>query len=157
MEPSYPLQLRASSRLQLEYRDGILCIIGIPIARQVSERMSVAELKREFAPVSGTTLRVVNQNGVEQTDTEAAVTGTVVRLENSEGTVIGRATVLITGDVLGSGLINIAQLVRLAQDLNKDRVLLGVFELAGDITRTGEINIVDLVKEAQLLHPELDS
>lgn len=53
-------------------------------------------------------------------------------------------SVVIKGDVMGTGLLNISQLVRMAEDLTDRRKLTGLYELAGDINGNGEVDIVDL-------------
>lgn len=52
---------------------------------------------------------------------------------------------VITGDVLGTGSLNIAQLVRMAQAVNGSAPLEGVYAQAGDLNGDGSISIADLV------------
>lgn len=60
-------------------------------------------------------------------------------------------SLIIKGDVLGTGLLNIAQLTRLAQDLNGSKPLAGVYAEAGDLNGNGRIDIGDLPILAQWL------
>lgn len=58
---------------------------------------------------------------------------------------------VVKGDVLGTGILSIAQLVRLAKALNGSWPLYGPYFLAGDLNSSGRIDIADLVAEAELL------
>ena len=58
---------------------------------------------------------------------------------------------VVKGDVLGTGILSVAQLVRLAQALNGSAPLYGAYLLAGDLNGNGYIDIADLTAEAQLL------
>lgn len=80
-----------------------------------------------------------------------AATG-LAALWTSEGKTASAALV-VGGDVLGSGVLNIAQLVRMAQALNGTRPLSGVFLAAADFNGGG-LEITDLVHEAELLTQE---
>lgn len=52
--------------------------------------------------------------------------------------------IVVHGDVLGNGMLNIAQVVRLAQAINGSKPLTGLYLLAGDINRNGTVDISDL-------------
>lgn len=52
--------------------------------------------------------------------------------------------VIDRGDVMGTGKLNITQLVRMAEHLTDRKLLTGVYEQAGDINGNGEVDIVDL-------------
>lgn len=54
--------------------------------------------------------------------------------------------VIILGDVLGTGQLNIAQVTRLANALTGARPLSGPYALAADVDGGGALNIVDLVR-----------
>lgn len=53
--------------------------------------------------------------------------------------------VIIRGDVIGNGMLTIAQITRLAGAITGAQPLSGPYYLAGDVDGNGEINIVDLV------------
>lgn len=60
-------------------------------------------------------------------------------------------TVVVRGDVLGNGRLNIGQLTAMAQVLTGQRTLTGPYALAGDLNGSGAIDIGDLTSEARLL------
>ena len=60
------------------------------------------------------------------------------------------AVLVASGDVLGTGELNIAQLVRMAQALNGSQPLTGAYLAAADFDGSG-LQITDLVTEARLL------
>ena len=60
-------------------------------------------------------------------------------------------TVVVRGDVLGSGRLNIAQLTTMARALTGQSALTGVYSLAGDFNGNDSIDIADLTAEAKLL------
>lgn len=125
---------------------------GIKIVPKASQLMSAAELKAEFVPPARGSIRVANMNGETDKESDPVGSGVAVQLLTADGQLAEEATVLVMGDVLGTGLINIAQLVRMAKDLNGSQVLLGVFRMAGDWNGSGAVDIADLVREAQVLN-----
>lgn len=60
-------------------------------------------------------------------------------------------TVVVRGDVLGTGELNIAQLTALARDLTGQGKLDGPYALAADLNGSGSPDIADLTLEARLL------
>ena len=58
---------------------------------------------------------------------------------------------IIQGDVLGTGQLNIAQLTRLAQAINGSNPLSGPYEQAADLNGSGAVDIGDLTLLAQWL------
>lgn len=54
--------------------------------------------------------------------------------------------VIILGDVLGTGRLNISQLTRFAAALNGSRPLVGLYAQAADLNGSGRVDIGDLVK-----------
>ena len=63
---------------------------------------------------------------------------------------VREAAIVVTGDVLGTGVLNIAQLTRMAKALNGSDPLTGVYEKAGCFNGSS-IMIADLVAMARLL------
>ena len=61
-------------------------------------------------------------------------------------------TVIVQGDVTGSGRLSIVQLTTLAKALNGQNPLDGAYFRAGDFNGDGTINVSDLVSEARLLN-----
>lgn len=91
--------------------------------------------------------------------------GASVTLSSPDDAVIGTGTqadaayegeatcvqALVKGDVLGTGVMNIAQLTRMAASLNGEDPLEGLFLLASDWNDSGAVDIGDLIVEAELL------
>lgn len=65
--------------------------------------------------------------------------------------VLDSAAFVLTGDAIGSGRMNIAQLVRIAQCLNGTAQLSGPYLAAVEFDHNGRADISDLVAEAGLL------
>lgn len=80
-------------------------------------------------------------------------TGAVVIREKKEGESeeIGTATLILAGDVTGSGELNIVQLTVMASALTGTRPLEGICLEAADLNGSGELDISDLVLEARWL------
>lgn len=55
------------------------------------------------------------------------------------------------GDVLGTGTLTVAQMVRMAASITNRRPLTGVYALAGDISGDGVVDVLDLVYLAKWL------
>ena len=106
---------------------------------------------------AGYSLRVVGSDDQVLASDAIVYTGCVLQLINdADGSVADRATIIVAGDVLGTGIIAINQVVRMAQDLNGTRALEGIFQQAGDFNGSGSIDIADLVREAQILAEPVD-
>lgn len=78
-------------------------------------------------------------------------TGTVLELSSRAGEVVDTAVVLMPGDVLGTGLIEISQLTRLAQAASGDDPLQDVYAMAGDVDQSGTIDEGDVMMLASVL------
>lgn len=81
--------------------------------------------------------------------TDIVGTGMSARWKTSSGEQ-SAAQFVVMGDVLGSGQLNIAQLVRIARAVAGDAALEGPYLAAGDWDGNGRIDIADLTREAQL-------
>lgn len=98
-------------------------------------------------------LRIVDADGEELADDAVVGTGCDLQLiKSGTGEAVDSAAVVIAGDVLGTGVVDIQQVVRMDQDLNGLRPLEGIFVIAGDFNGSGGIDIADLVLEAQILN-----
>ena len=129
-------------------------VVGLPISTR-DDLHSVGMLGTYLTVPSGCTMEVFTAQDVRITDSfeTPLSTGQIIRVFDRDGAVIARATVIVKGDVLGRGEINIAQLVRLAQACTGARPLTGVYEAAGDFTTpsNNRIDIADVVREADLI------
>lgn len=63
-----------------------------------------------------------------------------------------QATILVKGDVLGTGLLDIAQITRAAQALTGSDPLEGIYLAAADFNNNGAVDVGDLAGMARLLN-----
>ena len=78
-------------------------------------------------------------------DSTIAATGMVVHSPGMEPTIV------VQGDVLGTGQLGISQLVRLALGLIGTKPLTGAYLSAGDLNENGKLDLTDLTLMASLL------
>ena len=129
---------------------GITILTGIPISSGADVHTEAA-LRASLHVPDGVTLSVLQADGASLPEDAPLATGCVLRSQNTAGDVF-EATIVVSGDVIGSGRMSIAQVVRIAQSLNGSRPLTGVYAIAGDFNGSGEIDITDVVREARLLY-----
>lgn len=138
----------AVSGLEITSSDSGMVITGLKATKGGS---SVADLKSRLHTLEGLTLDVVSANGEPVSDEQTAGTGQVIRALNAHGNQAAAATLVIRGDVMGSGRLGIAQLTRLAAACTGQRPLVGVYQAAGDLNGNGHIDVGDLTQMAALL------
>lgn len=128
------------------------CLLGLPISTRQKNYPAVSI--GSYVEVSaGNSLLVCTVNGkpIEPDDrTVPFSTGQSLRVLHS-GQIIMQTTVVVAGDVLGTGQLSIAQLVRIAQACTGSRPLSGAYLYAGDLSGSGRIDIGDVVREAQMI------
>lgn len=100
---------------------------------------------------AGTRLAVANADGSTASGSEPLATGMVLQLMSKDDKVLEEATVVVKGDVCGSGRMNIAQLTVLAAAVTGTRPLTGPYLLAADWNGSGRVDLTDLVREARML------
>lgn len=111
---------------------------------------TLSDLLAAISVPEASTVTARNTSGAVLWDTDPVGTGCTVTV--SDGTNASQYTVLIMGDVAGTGQLDMAQIVRLAQDLTDVRPLEGVYKMAAKVSRSdGAPNIADLVILAQML------
>lgn len=138
--------LAAAPGAPFQIEDGILA--GIPIGWE-GNYFSLGELAADLLIAPGASARIlVPPSGVPQASAPTT-TGTYVHVTGVDGGQTG-ATVIIMGDVCETGIMSIAQVVRLAQLLTAG-VETGPAFLAGDWNGNGRLDISDLSAEADLL------
>lgn len=82
---------------------------------------------------------------------EKVSTGQAVALFSKDAEPESFSEIIVSGDVLGTGEFNIAQLTRLAQAVNGSKPLTGVYLAAGKVAGGEELSISDLVAAARML------
>lgn len=96
-------------------------------------------------------LRPYDADGTPAGDSRPAATGMEIAALAGDGETLASLRLVVLGDVTGSGILDITQLVRLAQALTGARPLTGVYALAADLNASGRLDIADLVRAAALL------
>ena len=126
-------------------------LTGIPISADGATN-TAADVLESVAVPEGMELTLSNAEGEELNATAPVGTGCVLSVVDAQGNTVSTVTVVVKGDVLGTGLLDIGQLTRLAQDLNGTEPLTGVYRDAAQLSgNSGSINIVDLVILATML------
>lgn len=127
-------------------------LTGLPIS-SAGDTHSVAMIEEYISTPGGTTVEILSAQGVAITDSFSTPmsTGQIIRVLNRDGQVLSEMPIVVMGDVLGRGELNIAQLVRLAHACIGERPLTGLYEAAGDFQGNGRIDIADVVREAQMI------
>lgn len=93
----------------------------------------------------------VQRGGIMLSSREIVGTGDTVRFDRGE-VEVSQATVIVTGDVIGSGIMSLAQLVRLAGAVSgAGAPLEGPYLEAADFDGSGKLGLSDLVRESELL------
>ena len=92
--------------------------------------------------LSGHTVTIRDANGRSISGNTIVGTGAQITISNDEST--NTYTVVIRGDITGTGVINSADLAALRQHLLGTRTLTGVSSTAADVNRDGRINSADL-------------
>ncbi len=100
---------------------------------------------KEKITVSGYTVKYVDSNGTEKTDTDVMKTGDRVELYYADA--LERAmSIVITGDSNGDGNLNSLDLIKTQRHiLEIQKLESAVFEDAADYNKDGKINSLDLI------------
>lgn len=141
--------LREDSGYEIQQTAAGPVLKGIRIGRPDSFT-SVAHVVASFDAPEETSVLVCDARGEACELTAPVATGDVIQLYDSEGRETN-VTVVISGDVIGSGLLNIPQLTRLAAAITGADPLVGPYLMAGAMTGGSQITIADLVRLAGML------
>lgn len=146
----YTVSVHENSPLTLMEKGGEIFALGFTAAAG-GAAVSDQELIGQFdmpADIAVSVSHVSRANGGDAAP--LAATGDKVLFEQN-GAVVGKVTFVLEGDVLGSGVMSLSQIVRLASALTGKAPLEGAYLEAGDFTKTGDIRLSDVVAEAKLL------
>lgn len=105
----------------------------------------------EGITAQGGSLEVLSAGGERVAPEDGVGTGCIVQGAGPEGEFLGRAHVIVRGDLLGTGVMNVGQLVAVAQALTGLRALTPLELAAIDLNDSGGVDIADLAREAQML------
>ncbi|MBD5560468.1 MAG: hypothetical protein HDQ87_08975 [Clostridia bacterium] len=154
-------QLTASSdySVSLETVSGtgkVLTGLALMITQDGHTVRQVLPMAEAVPDASGTVKNIVDASGTVLQEEDIVGTGCIMQLVAAENAteIYDTAVIAVLGDVLGSGRMNIAQIVAMAGSIMGTRHLSGVYELAGDFNSNGKIDIADLVKAALILRSE---
>lgn len=125
-------------------------VTGPEVTRTGYDESSYLHIFNQTLP-TGYTYIIEDTEGYVLNTGDVVGTGMTLKLMNqATGATVEQATIIIPGDVRGTGVLNITQLVAMADDITGNRDLTGPYALAGDLNHTGRIDIGDLVLEARL-------
>lgn len=125
-------------------------VTGVPISTN-RNLYEVAAFPSYVTVPQGCTVEIVTPELQPVPQSDPISTGQIVRVLDRDGVILSRATIIVSGDVLGTGELNIAQLVRLAQACTGERPLSGAYLAAGDFQHNNRIDISDVVREANMI------
>lgn len=112
---------------------------------------SVQDFLTGVHPPAGGRVEVVSPQEKVLSGSALITTGCEVRVYDSAGALADQAVVGLRGDVCGSGVLDVAQLVQTARYLNGSRTPTELQEFCADVSRNGRVDITDLISMASAL------
>lgn len=120
-----------------------------------SSALTASMLICQFELADGVSVRVLHDGYAVEA---SAIVGTAdVLVFRREAGDIFSARCVIQGDVLGTGIMSLSQLVRMAGAYRGTQSLRGAFLVAADFTGSGGVNLSDLVGESRLYKRSLSA
>lgn len=113
--------------------------------------MTVAQLYSQIQVPDGARFEIKNRDGSLAPVGVPAATGQVVHVYPKDGGEPTAFTILVMGDVIGSGRMQLTQLVRMARAYTGERPLAGIYKQAALHTGQEDIMLTDLVTEAKCI------
>lgn len=156
-EAQYPIESAPDAAFKVDIvpnPDGTGQILtGIPMGLASSNITHVGDFLRQIVVPAGTRAVVRSSSGELMADNERMATGCSVEVVDAAGATTFSVTAVIRGDVLGSGVLDMAQLIRLARANNDSRPLSGPYlDAAYLLTDSDSINVASLIALARMLH-----
>lgn len=139
------VMLQGDSALRLETDSGQWQLRG-PVAGSADNATKRSELLGGLILPDGIRATV---ESIRETD-DIVATGDRIQFTRG-GEILSEVIIIVDGDVLGSGVMSLSQLVRMTSALSGDAVLAGPFLKAGDFTHSGSIDLSDIVRESAML------
>lgn len=151
-DPTLPddIYVRADSALKLVSSGDSIFGVGYTAASTRPEALHAEFLEAQFVHPQEVSIAITSPDGTLLGPEDVCGTGTIVSFSEDDEP-LATVTLVVAGDVTGSGVVSLTQLVRMAQAMNGSTVLTGPYLAAGDFTDTGSITLTDLVRESQLL------
>lgn len=142
------LKLVDGSPLQINCRATTNTITGYTATR-VDIGTSCAAFKAQFVLPSDVSMQVRSNMGGILEDEECICTG-LLAVFKRKWTQNASAQIIVMGDVNGTGLMSLGQMVRMAQAYKGMAPLQGVYLEAGDFNETGRVDLSDVVVCAKM-------
>ena len=143
------VSLRSDSPLTVQEWSNLGSLITGYAAYSPAKPITTAELRAQFVLPDGMWCVVRTPVGTARPETAGVCTGDTVELRNADG-IRFTGTLVIAGDVRGTGTMTLSQLVRMTAAYMHEDPLLGPYLLAGDFQNTDSITLSDITSEAQL-------
>lgn len=105
---------------------------------------SVADVAEAFSIPEGASVQIMTAAGEPAAPEQPAATGDVVHLAAADGTT-AQAVIVVAGDVTGSGVLDLGQVVRMARALNGSQPLEGPYLQAALLGGGDKVSVSDLV------------
>lgn len=112
--------------------------------------VTAAALQSWIKAPDGGSVAVLSASGPGVPPETPLGTGMVLKTLTKSGVLVESTVLVIRGDVTGSGVMNLTQLVRMAAAYTGTTPLTGPYLAAGNLSGSGEITLTDLVREAEL-------
>lgn len=145
--PKEPIDLTVSDGLRLEPDGPVWRMLrGVSAA----EKRTVSELLSSITTPDGRKLGLYAVDGHIRSANEYPATGDEIVVYGA-GPQKTQVFLEVMGDVVGTGKIDLTQLIRMSMYVNKKFALAGPYLTAGDHNGSGDIELSDLIQEAKLL------
>lgn len=125
---------------------------GPYVAASEQEALKVSDAEGLFFLDRGMTMETVDASGRVMSGDEVLATGCAMRVRD-RGSVIWEASVVIPGDVIGSGVAGVSQIVCAAKTLAGTNTLTGPYLEAANVTESGKFGVGDIVAMMRTISP----
>lgn len=149
------VSIRPDSPLSAEVSGFGIFLTGYTAALP-SEPLTLSDISDQFEVEPGMWWSATSADTGVLMPEDTVGTGDVIALQNGGPTGFSM-TLVLQGDVLGSGTVGLSQVVRIARAFSGIQPLHGPYLMAGDFTGSGTIQLSDVVQEAQLYRTSLGS
>lgn len=142
------LELVAGSPLRITSNAAVSTIVGFE-ATSADIGTSCRTFKAQFLLPSDMSVQVRSRTG-GILDDDAYINTGLLAVFKRKGTENAAAQIIVMGDVNGTGLMSLRQMVRIAQAYKGNSPLHGIYLDAGDFNETGRIDLSDVVTCAKM-------
>lgn len=141
--------IKADSPVRIERKDATDYLYGYD-APAASDPVTVEKLTSQFTieSIADAPHLTVRKGDATLSSDQTVGTGCILNVMSSADARMFSATVVMYGDVTGTGIMSITQLVRLTRAFRGIDPLEGPYLLAGDVNGNGRIDLTDLTRVA---------